>query len=529
MPQGFQCIVLHAHLPYVRHPEYDSFFEENWLFEAITETYLPLILALERQREAGVRECLTLSLSPTLLTMLRDPFLQARYLAHMDKLRRLAQREVIRTRGEPAFAPLAKLYQDRLEEAVEVFEKRHACDLVAAFAQLQAEGVLELITTAATHGYLPLMKTEPAAVRAQLLVGAQTFQAMLGVPAKGVWLPECGYYPGLEGLLEDAGYSYFFVDSHGILNATPRPYYGLSAPLACPNGVAAFGRDPESSRLVWSRDEGYPGDYHYRDFYRDIGFDLDFEYIKPFILDGHTRIHTGFKYYRVTGPTEHKLHYDPAAAEERVAAHAADFVARSRRNVADQGARSGGPPPLIVSPYDAELFGHWWFEGTQWLEAVIQRMAEQPETVALTTPSAYLARHRSLQAATPSASSWGDGGYNAFWLNPGNDWIYPLLHDAGRRMNALVRQHADAAPGSPTYRALQQAGRSLLLAQASDWAFIMKTGTAKDYAFRRTKDYMARFNYLEHCVRNAAIDERRLQALEVMDQIFPSLDPAVFS
>jgi len=527
MPQGFQCIVLHAHLPYVRHPEYESFLEENWLFEAITETYLPLILGLERLRAAGVKDCLTLSLSPTLLTMLRDPFLQQRYLAHLDKLRQLARQEVRRTRGDPAFAPLARLYQERLEEAVEVFEQEHGRDLVAAFAQLQAEGVLELITTAATHGFLPLLKTEPAAVRAQLLVGAQTFQTMLGFPAKGVWLPECGYYPGLEGVIEEAGYNYFFVDSHGILNATPRPYYGLSAPLACPNGVATFGRDPESSRQVWSRDEGYPGDYYYRDFYRDIGFDLDFDYIKPYILDGHTRIHTGFKYYRVTGPGDHKLPYDPAAAGERIDAHASDFATRSRRNIAARGKRAS-LAPLIVSPYDAELFGHWWFEGPQWLEAVVRRFAEQSEIVALTTPSAYLADNRSLQAATPSASSWGDGGYNAFWLNPGNDWIYPLLHDAARRMNALARQHGDALPDSLTGRALQQAGRSLLLAQASDWPFIMKAQTAEDYAQRRIRDHLARFDYLEDCVRHASIDERRLQALEVMDQIFPGLDPAVF-
>jgi 1,4-alpha-glucan branching enzyme len=526
MPHGYQCIVLHAHLPYIRHPEYESFLEESWLFEAITETYAPLILALERLREAGARDCLTLSLSPTLLTMLRDPFLQARYLAHLDKLRGLAERELRRTRGDPAFAPLARLYRDRLEEAAAVFEA-HGRDLTAAFARLQADGVVELITTAATHGFLPLLKTEPAAVRAQLLVGAETFRSILGAPARGVWLPECGYYPGLEGVLEEAGYAYFFVDSHGILNAAPRPYYGLTAPLACPNGVAALGRDPDSSRRVWSREEGYPGDPHYRDFYRDIGYDLDFDYIRPYILDGRTRIHTGFKYYRITGPGEHKLPYDPGAAAARGAAHAEDFVARGRRQVAAQAGRAS-PAPLIVSPYDAELFGHWWFEGPQWLEAVIRRMTAEPEALRLTTPSAYLARHASLQSATPSASSWGDGGYNAFWLNPGNDWIYPHLHDAARRMNVLARQHGDAAPGSLTDRALRQAGRTLLLAQASDWAFLMKSGTAEEYAFRRTRDHLARFNYLEQCVRDAAIDERRLQALEVMDQLFPDLDPAVY-
>ena len=159
---------------------------------------------------------------------------------------------------------------------------------------------------------------------------------------------------------------------------------------------------------------------------------------------------------------------------------------------------------------------------------MLGELAAHSEPLALTTPSAYLARHPSLQSATPSASSWGEGGYNAFWLNPGNDWIYPLLHDAARRMTAIAQQHEDAAPGSLTYRAMQQAARSLLLAQASDWAFIMKSDTAKEYAFRCTRDHIARFNYLEHCVQEGAIDERRLQALEVMDQVFPGIDPAVY-
>ena len=528
MPLGYHSIVLHAHLPYIRHPEYESFLEENWLFEAITETYVPLLLMLARLQAAGHKQCLTLSLSPTLMTMLRDTFLQQRYLAHMDKLRLLAEQELQRTRNDETFAPLARLYYERLEEVVQVFDQQYNRDLISAFAHFYNEGVLELITCAATHGFLPLLKTETSAVRAQLQVGAQTFKSMIGSSPKGVWLPECGYFRGLEAIVEEAGFSYFFVDSHGILNATPKPYYGLSAPLVCPNGVAAFGRDPDSSRQVWSRDEGYPGDADYRDFYRDIGFDLDFDYIKPFILDGHTRIQTGFKYYRITGPGTQKAPYDPARAHETIERHAEDFVSRSQHAIGVHGGRVN-PAPLIVSPYDAELFGHWWFEGLEWLEAVICRMVKQPDLVALTTPSAYLEKHHQLQSASPSASSWGDGGYNAFWLNPGNDWIYPYLHDAAQRMNALVKQHNDAEPGTLRYRALQQAARSLLLAQASDWAFIMKSGTSQEYAYNRTRDHLARFNYLEDAVHNDLIDERRLQALEIMDRVFPDISPQVFA
>lgn len=528
MPLGYHSIVLHAHLPYIRHPEYESFLEEDWLFEAITDTYVPFLRMLARLEAAGIKRCLTLSVSPTLMTMLRDPFLQQRYLTHLDKLRFLAEQEIQRTKGDETFAPLVRLYQQRLEDVVQVFDKEYNRDLVSAFAHFYDVDVLELITCAGTHGFLPLLKTEISAVRAQLMVAAKTFKSMIGASPKGIWLPEFGYYPGLEALVEEAGFGYFFVDSHGILNATPKPYYGLSAPLVCPNGVAVFGRDPESSRQVWSRDEGYPGDVNYRDFYRDIGFDLDFDYIRPFILDGQTRIQTGFKYYRITGKDVQKAPYDPTRAQETVRGHAKDFIRRSQRAIQAHGGRKN-PAPLTVSPYDAELFGHWWFEGPEWLEAVISAMAAQADVVALTTPSAYLEQHRQLQSASPSASSWGDGGYNAFWLNPGNDWVYPYLHDAARRMSALAKQHTEAKPGSLKYRALQQAARSLLLAQSSDWAFIMKTGTSQEYAYNRTRDHLARFNYLEHAVHSGSIDERRLQALEVMDQLFPDIPPQIFS
>lgn len=526
--RGSLCLVLHAHLPYVRHPEYDSFLEENWLFEALTETYVPLLRLLEGLAADKVAARLTVSLSPPLLAMLRDDVLQRRYLAHLDRLRLLAEREVARTRGDSRFAPLARLYQQRLDEAVETFEARHHRDLVAGFGHFQECGLLEIITSAATHGFLPLLRTEPQAVRAQLAVGQQAYRSAFGHDAKGVWLPECGYYRGLEDVVADAGFGYVFVDTHGIAHAEPQPRCGTLAPIACPNGVAVFGRDPETSRQVWSRDEGYPGDAWYRDFYRDIGFDLDLDYIRPFILDGHTRIHTGFKYHRITGRGDLKQPYEPARAAERVTAHASHFCAR-RRAAAQLPGLPDAPAPVWVAPYDAELFGHWWFEGPQWLDAVLRDLAAQPQPVALATPSDYLAAYPRLQCALPAASSWGEGGYNGFWLNPSNDSIYPRLDAAARTLRDLVRSAGDVADGSPRHRALCQAARCLLLAQASDWAFLLKANTAADYASRRLRDHLARFAYLTRAVRDDCIDERRLTALEFMDDIFPQIDLALFA
>jgi 1,4-alpha-glucan branching enzyme len=528
MASGYFCLVLHAHLPYVRHPEYPSFFEESWLFEAITDTYVPLLRLLEGLRDDEVPARLTVSLSPPLIEMFNDRLLRERYLVHLKKLSQLGDKEIIRKHGNPQLTEVARMYRRLLYETEAWYVDRYGCDLVAAFRRLQEAGVIEVATAGATHGFLPILKTQPATVSAQLEVAAQTYRRAFGRSVPGFWLPECGYYPGVEEAVATAGGRYFFVETHAILNASARSPYGYLAPIACPNGVAAFGRDPASSRQVWSQHDGYPGDPWYRDFYRDIGFDADFDYIRPYILDGQTRIFTGFKYHRITGMTEDKAIYEPERARERADVHAADFLRRQVETV-DRYASAMDRPPLIVALYDAELFGHWWFEGPQFLNYFIRKLAYDQDVVEMITPSDYLLRHRRLPQAVPSASSWGDQGYSSFWINPGNDWIYRHLHEAGRRMTMLARRHRDAPLRSLIERALNQAARSLLLAQASDWPFIMKNGTAVDYAYGRVRDHLARFHVLCDDVEAAAIDRRRLLALETMDAIFAEIDFRVFA
>jgi 1,4-alpha-glucan branching enzyme len=335
-------------------------------------------------------------------------------------------------------------------------------------------------------------------------------------------LPECGYYPGLEDALAAQGFRYFVVDTHALMNASERPWHGIAAPLACPNGVVAFARDPESSRQVWSAQEGYPGDPWYREFHRDLGFERPTEDLQDFLLPDGTPTHTGLKYFRVTHQGEYKQPYEPVRARQRVAVHAEDFL-HKRQIAARQLSSRMEKPPLLLAPYDAELFGHWWHEGPQWLESLIQKLDRQDE-IQLLSPFDYLQRHPKLQCAQPSASSWGELGYNAYWLNEHNDWIYPHLHRSARRMQALAKQHATEPPGSLRYRALQQAARSLLLAQASDWPFILKTGTSTAYAEQRVRDLLARFNYLDQSISHQQIDPQHLQALEQMDACFPQLD-----
>ncbi len=526
--KGYLAIVLHAHLPYVRHPEHEDFLEEDWLYEAITETYLPLIDVFNGLLRDNVPFRITLSLSPTLISMFQDPLLQDRYVRHLCRLIELTDREKHRTQSQPEFHSLANFYHDRFRRDKEVFVNQYKKNLITAFAQLQKSGAVELITCGATHGYLPLLESYPSSVKAQLKVGMDCFEKAFGFRPKGFWLPECGFHPAQEKLLHEAGIEYTFVDSHGILFASPRPRYGIFAPCDTPSSVAVFGRDPETSRSVWSSKEGYPGDPAYREFYRDIGFDLDDDYMRPYINGDGARTATGVKYYRITGETSQKEPYQRQWALSRAAEHAGNFMFNREKQV-EHLYQKMGRPPIIVAPYDAELLGHWWFEGPEWLNFLFRKIAYDQTVFETITPGEYLQKFKKNQTLMPSLSSWGWKGYSEVWLNGSNDWIYRHLYKMSERMNSLAMLYGDAHSDALVRRTLNQMARELLLAQSSDWAFILKTGTFVEYARRRLREHIGRFQNLYEQVQSLCIDESYLSYLESMDNVFSDINYQVYA
>jgi len=518
--KGYLALVFHAHLPFVRHPEYEDFLEEDWFFEALTETYIPFIEVFDRLIEDEVDFRLTMSITPTLLSMMTDPLLQYRYLRHLNKLIDLAGKEIERTRWMSEFHELALMYFWKLTRARQIFTERYYSNIIQAFKRYQDLGKIEIITCAATHGYLPLMPNRRAA-RAQIEIACAHYEKHFGRRPRGLWLPECGYAPGVDELLKQAGIRFFFTDTHGILFGTPRPRYGVFAPVYCPSSVAAFGRDMESSKQVWSAKQGYPGDYDYREFYRDVGFDLDYDYIRPYLHSDGNRVNLGIKYFRITGATENKEPYKPSMAREKAAVHAGNFLFNREKQI-EWLHDYLTIKPIIVSPYDAELFGHWWYEGPEWIEFLIRKIHFDQKTVKMITPMEYLERHPKLQVLTPSMSSWGWKGYSEVWLNGDNDWVYPHLHMMADRLVILADRFPDAE--GITRRALNQAARELLLAQSSDWAFIMKTGTMVEYAQKRTKDHIARFDRLYNDIIHSRVNDQWLKEVEHRDNIFPDID-----
>jgi 1,4-alpha-glucan branching enzyme len=521
MHQGSLALLLHAHLPWVRHSEHEDFLEEDWLYEAIAECYIPLLKILRRMVADRVPVKLTLTLTPTLCAMLRDPLLKSRAERYLERGVELAAMELDRTARDQALHDVARHYHKAFTEALRFYQKEIRRDIVGAFAELQKDGILEIITCAATHGFLPLMEVVPEAMRAQVLIGRDQHKECFGVDPEGIWLPECGYVPRIDSILQEANLRWFVVDAHGLMYGEPRPRFAIYSPYFTPAGPAVFGRDRESSKQVWSAREGYPGDPAYRDFYRDIGMDLPEDYLHTVLPNlGHRR-NTGIKYHRISGSANKEV-YNRAWAMAAADHHANDFL-NARIGQIEHLRKMLPVEPIVLSPFDAELFGHWWYEGPEFLDLFLRKAAYDQKVFRLTTPGMYLKENPTQQMVSPSPSSWGNKGYWEVWLDQCNSWIYPHLHAAARRMTEAARRHAKTRSAF-TDRTLKQLARELLLAQSSDWAFLMKTGTAVEYATRRTHDHLLRFTRLWEMLDSGQHDEALLSACEERDNLFPNVN-----
>ncbi len=535
LSKGHLILLLHAHLPYVRHPEYEYSLEENWLFEAIRETYIPLLDVLERMVNDGISPHLTISISPTLTEMLNDELLRKRFVRYMDNLIELSEAEKKRTRRS-AFESPASLYNTKFKRIKKLYQERYEQDLVSGFRRLQDEGHIEIVATSATHAFLPAFEKYPDTVKAQIEIGIKSYIRNFGRRPSGFWLPECGYFKGLDTFLKDADIKYFFLESHGVIHGRPRPRHSVYKPVLSPSGLMVFGRDFRSARQVWCASKGYPGDDSYRDFYRDIGFDLPTAYIKRF-THFDMRTFTGMKYHSITGNTKHKLPYGRVKAMEKVLEHAGHFIESREsdfKRLSEFGYFSKLGGPVIFSAFDAELFGHWWFEGVEWLDITLRNLFGGRFSFCLTTPDRYFDEHfrnDAVQAVNLLQSSWGEGGYNSLWIGESNHYIYRRLHKMAERMETLkelrvmsyeLRDKGISNSKLRTLnskllfqRAVNQAMREMLLAQASDWPFLMQKGRAKEYAESRVIGHIDKFNVIFSMLMNGDIKTERLREMEI--------------
>ena len=527
---GTFVLALHSHLPYARGAGRWPHGEE-WIHEAMLGTYLPLLALLHDLRDAGVRYRIVIGLTPVLLEQLADRDVDARFVEYADDQIRRAESDTKRFLGQSdqEQAALADFYLGSYRRLRRAYVERFRRDLVGAFAELARSGHVEILTSAATHGYLPLL--DPASVEAQLRVGRRTTRRLLKLEATGIWLPECAYAPGLERVLAEHGITHFFTDA-ALLPGHARPAGEISrrrgqselrrwppheeraAAAVVPgdgdvdvmrpyyvadSDVAAIARHDKVSGQVWSAFMGYPGDPNYREFHRKDD-------------------RTGLRYWRVTDVHTglgQKERYVPGWAAERTREHAGHFVSVVRDALA--AAKTNGSDPLLAVTFDSELFGHWWFEGVDWLGLVLREMAEGGPTVA--TATEYLDRDPPRQRVALQEGSWGKNNDHSTWLNDATRWMWEELGRLAREVEAL---RASRPSGDRLReRAAQQATRELLLAESSDWPFLVTTGQAADYAVERFRVHAQRLRRAIAIARaGSPDDETELRSMERADNPF---------
>jgi len=546
---------LHSHLQYVlNHGRWPH--GSDWLCEAALDTYLPLLEALRRLGDEQTPAPVTIGFTPVLANQLASPLFAREMDAFFEQ--RLAACDAapasLTTTGETYLLPQVAFWRERLSRLRTLFHQIDG-DLIGAFRALEASGRLEIIGSAATHGFLPLLARDES-IRFQLAVGTAEHRRLFGHAPRGCWLPECAYRPrgpwapwpggprsamrrGIEEHLADAGYRFFFVDAHlasagrplglygdptavdpevhlpaaraGAARASGQrsPYHAYRVAHARGADVSAFVRDPRASMQVWSRFEGYPGDGVYLEFHK-------------------MRWPGGLKLWRVTGAGVDlgaKEPYDAEVAFGRARDHANHFAGLLAGIAAAEPAHRDG---VVVAPFDTELFGHWWFEGPDFLADVYRALRAHPG-VRPATGSQHLARHPTRAAIRMPAGSWGANGDFSMWISDQTAWTW-------QRLWPLEERFWDVAPAAlasdDTRFILAQAARELLLAQSSDWQFIISTGAAADYGERRFREHVSDTEELVQALEErspAALDRghRRAAELAERDALFPDVLPAL--
>lgn len=549
---GAFTFVLHSHLPYAREAGMWPHGEE-WVHEGISETYLPLLDALYDLKEEGVDYRITVSVTPILAEQLGDPLIADHFETFAEERATWAAADVERftESGDAELKRLAEHYHAWYSSTLKSFRSRHNRDILGALKTLQDEGYIEISTCAATHGYLPLLGRD-SSIFAQLRTGIRSYERSFGRKPTAIWLPECAYRPGrsaeetvdgivrpsIETFLKEQGIRVFFTETHTVEGGRPvgkaageaiGPYGEVYQRITvepsddlqdepgttykaywvgdAAGDVAVLARNNRTGQQVWSGTFGYPGDAAYREFHRKDGV-------------------SGMQYWAIGAPGTdlgEKPLYNPDLARERTESHA-DHFAHLVEDLLEEYRAGAGKPGVISSNYDTELFGHWWFEGVAWLKRVLLRLSES-DKVDLTTATQMVNSYLPDRVVELPESSWGAGGNHSTWMNPETEWMWPVIHGAERRMEALVAENTD--PDDDVKRVLAQAGRELLLLQSSDWPFLVTTGQANEYATKRFREHVERFDLMAETAESGELGpgaREQLELLERRDNPFPTID-----
>ena len=554
MATGQFVFMLHSHLPFYRKAGMWPFGEEN-LYECMAETYVPLVNAIsELYYEEGIKAKLTVGITPILAEQLNDEHLKNGFGEYLDEKIKSVSKDLERYPDEKVpysqhLKYLAKYYFDWYSNIKTSFVDKYNKDLIAQFKKLQELGCIEITTSGATHGFSPLLATDNN-LNAQFKVGSDTTKRLFGKKAQGAWLPECAYRqgyeytgkdgqkhwrPAIEVTLQNNDIEYFFTESHvieggnsigcrrvvgiyGNIEYIPLPereptgYDTYSAYWLPDAQVAVMGRNDRAGYQVWSAADGYPGDGCYREFHKKDD-------------------KSGMNYWRITSPTTDlgdKMLYDPVLALNQVNSNSDHYTTMLYHLLNDYKQSHGGKEGLVMVSFDTELYGHWWFEGIEFIKQVIRKLNNFLPQIERMTAGEYLKAHPPTEAIQIPESSWGQGGHFYVWNNHLTEWMWPIIHSCEKRITAIADKYHTIPEDKLLHRALNQLARENLLLQSSDWPFLITTWQAKDYATDRFREHVDRFEFIADMIESGSIDDGKLKEIESIDNCFTDIDYRVY-
>lgn len=565
MHAGNFVLILHTHLPYVlNHGNWPH--GSDWVCEAVAECYIPLLNSFNKLKKEGISPQATIDISPVLCEQIEHPEFAKLFTDYCDVRVKMAKDDeqfFKRTGQDPQQAHVARYWQAWYSKRKEEFLGVYKSSIVCALKQLQDDGDIEVMTCGATHGYFALLGDDKS-IRLQLKAAVENYKKHFGRNPRGIWLPECSYRPqtqwksylpvehlqkpvlrpGIELLVAQAGIEYFVIDEQMIRASIPVGYFKQDkertfvksttrnaehpfdkTPLALYNVASnaetashtsvVFTRDQSIAMQVWSGDMGYPGDPLYLDFHKK-----------------HNR--SALRYWRVTDTKAdmmYKLLYVPEWAQERVNIHAFHFT-QSIEKALLGNYRVTHRFATLTAPFDTELFGHWWFEGPQFIEQVLRGLHHSPYV------NTVCAGHQ-LDIVQPNEvvsipeGSWGKNGHHEVWMNPDTQYMWEAIYKSEKLFSDTMLHIASSLQNKTVRRVATQAMRELMLLQASDWEFLVSTFSAKDYAEMRFFFHHSDFKRLCDIATKLADSKTKrlskqekayLEETEQRNNIFPELD-----
>lgn len=541
------CLVLHSHIPYVlNHGTWPHGLD--WLNEAAAETYLPLLQVLVRLEKEGYKPNITISFTPVLMEQLSSSQFKEEFIGYLTMKLEMAVNDYLyfRHTGQKEFQAVALFWRDWYERISRFYIDELHSNIISAFRKLQDSGSIEITTSAATHSYFPLLSRDES-IRMQVYQGKHVYARHFGRQPAGFWLPECAYRPGyiwtrpigqpksykrqgVDEILGEAEFKYFFIDAHLLKGGEAKGVYLEKFPalrylwekykarakaepvrpddlyqpyLAHPSAVSFMARDQVTGHQVWSRHGGYPGDGSYLEFH------------KKHFPGGH-------RYWKITSNSSDladKLPYDPNLALNRVEEHASHFVwlVNSIMENREQG--------LVTALYDTELFGHWWFEGPEWLYRVVKKFSSDSSTVKMIKASDALEEIPPITMVSLPEGSWGEGGFHWIWFNDENSWIWSRIYEVEELFwNLVTERDLFYRRDSRLIKLLSQ---EKFLLESSDWPFLISTMTARDYAEARVTLHYERAMKLFQLISQGAYlseeSEYFLKSVEKEDSLFKEI------